>query len=118
MFVLNEETKKTFQEERETCEAMGLTVAEMDAMVSEAEQVLMQVNEHIEALTPICDKYPFLKALIANSVLTSLSTLQYGYRLMENCQFQEDEPNQFKTDRKDLLLLIKQSFNEKKGMNA
>ena len=118
MFVLNEETKKTFREEREICEALGVTVEEMDAMLSEAEQVVMQVHEHIEALTPICDKYPFLKALIVNPVLSSLSTLSYGYRLMENCQFEEDDPHQFKADRRDLLFLIRQSFDEKKGMNA
>ncbi len=107
-----------FKEEREQCEAIGVTVAEMDAMRSKAADVLAQVDNYIAKLEPACKQYPFLGALIDVHLASMANALSVGYRLMENRKFDEDDPEQFDVDRGILLNLIKETYQPQKGMNA
>ena len=107
-----------FREEREVCEAIGTTVEEMDFIRGKAIDVMAEVDSYISKLEPACKRYPFLGALIDVHLASMINALSVGYRLVENRQFEEDDPEQFKLDRNILLNLIKETYMSQKGMNA
>ena len=118
--ILTEDTKQEYKEFRETLEELGVDEESYNKLVKNGEYLLAQIAEGLEQTDArLKNHYPQFGQLIGCTIKGCISQYDYYYRLLENYFNPEtDDIENFKSDRRELLLALRNDFffNEKGSM--
>ena len=112
MFVLDDELKKKYTEERLELEEAGLTADDYEKYQHEAAKLIAQVDMLMKAeLKPLCEQYNLFAGIFGPEIIQAIRNLNYAFRVIDNIYIDGvDTPEKFKQDRMLMLKAIKRDY--------